>query len=67
MVKLFIIKAGRSWYATDSGRYETPIMVIQIFYLALALGGGLLAWKQTGRVRQFAISIRLCLYQSPNN
>jgi hypothetical protein len=57
IIKLFVIKAVRSWYATDSGRYEKPLFWIQIFYLSLALWGGVVAWKRGGTVRKLSLVI----------
>lgn len=59
VAKLYIIKAARSWYGTDSQRFETLTLLIQIPYLLLILGGTITAWKLGGAVRQLAISIWL--------
>lgn len=32
VIKLFLIKIARSWYGTDSGKFETEIIMIQILY-----------------------------------
>ena len=34
-VKLYAIKMARAWYATDSASRETPLLLLQIFYLSL--------------------------------
>jgi 4-amino-4-deoxy-L-arabinose transferase-like glycosyltransferase len=44
VVKLFLIKAGRSWYATDSGSMESAIFVIQLFYGTLILLATIFVW-----------------------
>jgi hypothetical protein len=59
VAKLFAIKALRSWYGTDSQRFETVIMAIQIAYLALILWSTRAAWKQGGVAKQLAISVWL--------
>lgn len=45
MIKLYLIKAGRSWYGTDSGRMETASLVIQIFYGIPVLLSTLAVWR----------------------
>lgn len=35
VVKLYLIKAARSWYGTDSQRFEGALLLIQLPYLAL--------------------------------
>lgn len=57
--KLFAIKAARSWYGTDSHRFETPIILIQLVYLGLAMWGGRIAWRQGGAAKQLVISVWL--------
>lgn len=34
-LELFAIKAARSWYATDSGRLENIILIVQIVYIGV--------------------------------
>jgi hypothetical protein len=57
VAKLFTLKAVRSWYGIDSGRFEIPIMLIQTFYLVLILWGSGVAWRRGGITKQLAISI----------
>jgi hypothetical protein len=59
VAKLFTLKAARSWYGTDSGRFETPILLIQTAYLILALWGSGAAWRRGGITKQLAIGIWL--------
>jgi hypothetical protein len=40
---LLATKAARSWYATDSGRFDRYILLIQAVYLLAGIVGGLLA------------------------
>jgi hypothetical protein len=61
VAKLFGIKAARSWYGTDSGRFEPWIMLIQAPYLVLILWGGVCAWRQGGIAKQLTICICLML------
>ncbi len=44
VVKLFLIKAGRSWYGTDSGSLESAILIIQLFYGVLVLFASAAVW-----------------------
>ncbi len=39
VTKLYVVKAARSWYATDSGHYENLILLSQIPFLALVTIG----------------------------
>jgi 4-amino-4-deoxy-L-arabinose transferase-like glycosyltransferase len=52
--KLILLKALRSWYATDSARYENLILPIQLVYLGLILWGLIAAWRSRGRPRLYA-------------
>jgi hypothetical protein len=45
VLKLFLIKAGRSWYGTDSGRMESAILVVQLFYAVLVLLATAAVWR----------------------
>jgi 4-amino-4-deoxy-L-arabinose transferase-like glycosyltransferase len=56
VLKLYLVKAKRGWYATDSGRYETAIMAIQAVYFVLIICGGMGAWWIGGKPRELAIS-----------
>ena len=62
MLKLFGIKAARSWYGTDSGRHETPILLIQIAYLIPVLWGARKVWLQGPLSRSFAAGILLIVF-----
>jgi hypothetical protein len=59
VVKLLAIKAVRSWYGTDSNRFENQILMLQIPYLVLILWGSRAAWKQGGIAKELAISVWL--------
>lgn len=62
VTKLFALKIARSWYGTDSGRFETAIMLIQSFYLIMVLWATGAAWRQGGLAKQLAISIWLIVF-----
>ena len=36
-------KAARAWYGTDTGRWEWPILVIQLIYLSMIAAGAVIA------------------------
>jgi hypothetical protein len=57
VAKLFAIKVGRSWYGTDTMKFDTIILLIQIPYLVLILWSGLTAWKLKGKYRDITLSI----------
>ncbi|MBS1790730.1 MAG: glycosyltransferase [Acidobacteria bacterium] len=61
LVKLLLIKAARSWYATDSGRREGLILLFQIVYLVLVAIGGWRAWKSGGQARELFFGLALTL------
>jgi hypothetical protein len=59
VIKLLVLKVVRSWYGTDSNRFEAPILLIQIPYLALILWSSKIAWKQGGSAKQLSINVWL--------
>lgn len=59
VVKLVLLKAARSWYGTDSQRYEAPIAVLQLLYLVAVLVGTVLAWHRGGPARLLVGSVWL--------
>jgi 4-amino-4-deoxy-L-arabinose transferase-like glycosyltransferase len=56
VAQLFALKAARSWYGTNSGRFEALLILVQIPYLALVLWGSYAAWRQGGIAKQLTIS-----------
>lgn len=52
VAQLVGFKALRSWYGTESLRYETPIAALQLGTAALVAVGGVRAWQAGGRRRQ---------------
>jgi 4-amino-4-deoxy-L-arabinose transferase-like glycosyltransferase len=59
VTKLLLLKAARSWYATDTGRLELPILLIQLMYFSVVARGAWSAWKRGGLQRQFVIGALL--------
>ncbi len=57
VAKLLVIKVMRSWYGTDSRRYEVVTMLIQVPYFLLILWGTMTAWKRGGVSRQLSVGI----------
>jgi 4-amino-4-deoxy-L-arabinose transferase-like glycosyltransferase len=49
VIKLFLVKAARSWYASDSGRFEMPVLFAQIAYGFFMLTASVLAWRHCDR------------------
>jgi len=45
MVQLFILKALRGWYATDSGRGEIQTLIIHTLYLILLILSFFFCWR----------------------
>jgi 4-amino-4-deoxy-L-arabinose transferase-like glycosyltransferase len=59
VLRLFLIKTVRSWYATDTGRLEGPSILIQLVYLTLVGLGSLAAWRQGGSARLLCAGVLL--------
>jgi 4-amino-4-deoxy-L-arabinose transferase-like glycosyltransferase len=59
VLKLYAWKAARSWYATDSARYESWTLVIQLGYGGSILAATWVAWRQAGKARQLAFMVGL--------
>ena len=57
IVKLVLVKAARSWYATDSLRHEAYVAVLQVPYLLLAGAGLVLAFRGRKLVRRAALLV----------
>jgi 4-amino-4-deoxy-L-arabinose transferase-like glycosyltransferase len=55
VIELGIIKAARSWYGTDSQRFEQLILFIQSIYLMLAVSGVGLTWRNDPAARPLLI------------
>jgi 4-amino-4-deoxy-L-arabinose transferase-like glycosyltransferase len=46
VMKLYLIKALRSWYGTNSNRYETVLKFIQSVYFAMFAWAGIALWRK---------------------
>lgn len=59
LLALFLIKAGRAWYGTDSGRREKLILAVQSVYLLAVVAGTLLLWRFDPTARWWVAAIWL--------
>jgi 4-amino-4-deoxy-L-arabinose transferase-like glycosyltransferase len=57
VIKLMAIKGLRSWYGTDSQRYERYALLLQIPYLILIACGTVAAWRRGGAARTLALAL----------
>jgi 4-amino-4-deoxy-L-arabinose transferase-like glycosyltransferase len=62
VLKLTVLKAGRFWYATDSGRYEKLNLVIQVPFAVLAFLGLLFALKRGDYPQEIWLLVMSILY-----
>ena len=58
-LKMLWVQASRSWYATESLRFESKLALFQIPYLVLTLWGLWTLWARGGRSRLVGIFILL--------
>lgn len=59
MARLIALKVARSWYGTDSGRREWPILFLQTGYLALVAWSIRRIWRTGGDERTFILGTAL--------
>ncbi len=57
VAELFAFKVARSWYGTDSERFEAPILLLQILYVAGLIYCTARAWRMNGVFRRLAIAV----------
>ena len=63
VAELFLLKAARSWFGTDSGAHERSIMALQGIYLGFAIYGFFLLYRHRPETRpQLALLLILVLY-----
>lgn len=62
VVKLFLLKAARSWYGTDSRRLETPLMLLQIAYLTLIIWATKVSWNLGATARKLTVTVWLIAF-----
>ncbi len=61
MSKLLGLKLARSWYGTDSMRYETFIGAVQLIYLTMIVWSGWNAWRRGGLSGQLGLCVGVCV------
>lgn len=52
-----LLKAARSWFATDSGRFESLNLAVQVFFLAGIVWGALSAWQSGSLKKEFVFLV----------
>jgi hypothetical protein len=57
VLKLYLIKVARSWYGTDSQRWELEIALVQCPYLLLTTFAGFCCWRSGGKPRRLVTLI----------
>lgn len=63
MFQFILLKAARSWYGTDSMRYENLILPLQLFYLVCGGLGLILALRMSRPSRELALgALAVILY-----
>jgi 4-amino-4-deoxy-L-arabinose transferase-like glycosyltransferase len=62
VTKLLLLKIARSWYGTDTGRRELPILLIQMAYLVPISWGAWRTWKLGDGFRNFVIIALLVVF-----
>jgi hypothetical protein len=55
VLKLMALKVSRSWFGTDTQRFEGTIKIIQAIYLTIAIASTIICWRLAGRLRTLAI------------
>jgi hypothetical protein len=50
-------KSLRTWYATDSHRWESKLLLMQIPYLAICFAGGVICFRKGGDAKRITILI----------
>lgn len=57
--KLTLIKAARSWYATESGRMDQIGALIQVFYVGFFALSGIMTWRRFPDKRRLLVGVSL--------
>lgn len=55
--KLFLIKAARSWYATDAQRLESSVLLLHTVYLAVIAWATWAAWRSGPLARRLVVDV----------
>jgi 4-amino-4-deoxy-L-arabinose transferase-like glycosyltransferase len=51
VIKLFLIKAARSWYGTNSNRFEKIILLYQLIFMTMLVIAGTVFWRSRPQAR----------------
>jgi hypothetical protein len=62
MAKLYAFKAARAWYATNTGRYETALLAMQGFYLAVLTISSFCAWRLNASATKAAVCVWIMVF-----
>jgi 4-amino-4-deoxy-L-arabinose transferase-like glycosyltransferase len=55
VIKLYLFKTIRSWYGTNSNRFETPLKILQFIYFLLLVWSVVALWKNQKEHRYLLI------------
>jgi hypothetical protein len=64
LIKLYVIKMARAWYGTDSASRETPLLLLQLFYLSAFSIGAWMAYRQGSLDLRYASIVVILLLGS---
>ncbi|MDA1018148.1 MAG: hypothetical protein O3A00_27300 [Planctomycetota bacterium] len=62
LIRLLLLKVGRSWYATDTHRREGVLLLIQLPLICLAIGGLVLSRSEKSGNLKWQLSVVLIFY-----
>src|SRR6266498_5172466 len=63
VIKLFLVKAVRSWYSNESHTLEKWVAVIQLFYLPFVIFGMRIVWRGGRQHKNFLlVAMGITLY-----
>lgn len=57
LAELFLIKAGRSWYGSESHAFEKWVLLIQMVYVPFLILGAHELWRRDRRQRNFLLFV----------
>ncbi len=55
LTELVLYKTARSWYGTETFRYEGVILAVQVVFLAFVTAGGVVAFRRGGSWRWYLV------------
>jgi Dolichyl-phosphate-mannose-protein mannosyltransferase len=57
LAELFLIKAGRSWYGSESHAFEEVVLLVQMVYVPFVILGARELWRHDRRQRSFLLLV----------